>query len=67
MKLTQFAPNILLLATVVMTACQNSMEEIPSSQLMVVERQQMEIGNSHLGKEQFYIDINISGPMILKD
>lgn len=66
-RLIHFAHTIILLAIFVITACGNCMKDMPSLQPLVVERQQMEVGNSPFGKELFSIDIPISGPMILKD
>ena len=43
------------------------MDKVPSSQPLVVERQQIEVGNSSFGKEQIFIDIPILGPHILTD
>lgn len=44
-SLFHLAHTRLLLAIFVMTACQNSTEELSSSQLLVVERQQIEVRN----------------------
>lgn len=66
-RLFHFAYTIILLAIFAMAACGNSIKEEPSSQLLIVERQQMEVGNSPFGKEKFSIDIPLSGPIILKD
>ena len=66
-RLIHFAHTIILLAIFVMTACGNCMKDMPSLQPLVVERQQMEVGNSPFGKELFSIDIPISGPMIQQE
>lgn len=69
-RLIHFAPTIISLAIFVMIACQNSMEETSSSQLLVVERQQMEFGKSpfvYYNKICFTTDIPISGSKVLTD
>jgi len=69
-RLFYFVPTIIFLAIFVMTACQNSTEEIPSSQLLVVERQHMVVRNppfAPFGKICFTMDIPFSGPKVLKD
>ena len=66
-RLFHLTQTIFLLALFVMTTCQNSTVETPYSQLLVVERLQMEVGSSPFGKEQFSIDIPVSGPHVLTD
>ena len=66
-RLFHFTQTIFLLALFVMTTCQNSTVETPYSQLLVVERLQMEVGSSPFGKERFSIDIPVSGPHVLTD